>query len=157
MNGDAFGSSDALASARDNEAAAVFDAGVFGLGPAKSGAENRAALQTTIDAACSSSGGGTVTIPSDVYEIAGEVIVAPPHSRTLTISGGGGRPRLIQTNGASSIFILGSGETDASGNIIMKDLSIEGSFSPLDDTDDEAPEAGSTLGTAERIQARFLP
>ncbi len=111
----------------------MFEASAYGLDPAKSGTENRTALQAAIDAACCA-GGGTVLIPANgPYDIAGEIVIAPAPASTVTITSSGGRATLIQTEGAGSIFTAGSNtEANAMGHVVIKGMSIEGSFVPLE-------------------------
>lgn len=86
-----------------------------------------------------------IKIPANgVYEIAGEVMVTPPHSGTLTITGNGGQAKLAQASEASSIFIIGpEDETTRGGNIIMKDLCIGGLLPPLEGTESDGIWIGS--------------
>jgi hypothetical protein len=103
-----------------------------------------------IDAAHSAD--GVITIPADgIYEITGEVVVVAPPAATITITGSGGQAKLLQTEETSCIFILGSeDETAVAGNIVMKDLWIQYSFSQQDPTaNSEVAGPVFVLGTRE--------
>lgn len=141
MNSNVF-SDDTLGNA--SHRSAVFDATAFGFDPANTGAENRTALQMVIDTACAADG-GVIKIPANgVYEIAGEVIVTPPASGTLTITSSGGQAKLAQTNETTSIFIVGpDDEPTKGGNIIMKNLWISGLLPPLEGTENDGIRVGS--------------
>ncbi len=158
MDNDTLGRHNVPASGRNKGVAAVFDATVFGLDPAKCGAGNQAALQTVLDAACCV-GSGTIDIPEGTYTVSGGVLVAPPSSSAVMITGSGGRTKLVQTNEGSSILILGSqDETSAAGGIVIKGLSmIQGSLLASEATA-KRETAGPVffLGTVDRLGASDL-
>jgi polygalacturonase len=93
---------------------------------------NQIALQRAIDEMCVA-GGGTILIPTGVYDFAGpidvEVSTAPNASGTIRIAGEG-YPTLVAQDENSLFVVTDAHNSGAVGHVVLEGLHFRGSWLP---------------------------